>query len=137
MSTLGWQWPSAQSTLDISYGCIGHSQVHITSHSRTRMIVAYNLFISRLVIIGNECTRPDRCEFTNAYQGGPPNQNPTDRACDFPYQTLPDPVLAVRNPVVVLDWSTNAYHRADLALHLPYKTFTNLYHRDGGPGDQT
>ena len=99
MSTPGWQWPSAQSNGDIYYGCIGHSQVHITSHSRTRMIVAYNLFISRLVIVGNDLQWVGQCGFTNAYQGGPPYQNPSGLACVFPYQTLPDPVLAVRNPL--------------------------------------
>ena len=29
---------------------------------------------------------------------------------------------------------TRAYQSADLALHLPYETFTNLYHRIGGLG---
>ena len=28
---------------------------------------------------------------------------------------LPESLLAVRNPVVILDWSTNAYHDADLS----------------------
>ena len=50
------------------------------------------------------------------------------------YQTLPDPVLAVRNPLVRLDWSTNCYHSADLALALPQGCFTNLYHRELGQG---
>ena len=45
------------------------------------------------------------------------------------YQMLPDPVLAVRTPLVVLDWSTNCYHRADLAWILPRGCFTNHYHR--------
>ena len=52
--------------------------------------------------------------------------------CVDPYQTLPDPVLAVRNPMVVLDWSTNCYHPPDLALPLPCVTFTNNYHRGLG-----
>ena len=43
-------------------------------------------------------------------------------------------MLAVRNPVVVLDWSTNAYQSADLALDLPRGCFTNHYHRDLGQG---
>ena len=71
---------------------------------------------------------------TNAYQHGPPDQNPSDWACDFPYQRLPDPVLAERNPMVFLAWSTNAYQSRDLALALPYKTFTNHYHRGLGLG---
>ena len=43
-------------------------------------------------------------------------------------------MLAVRNPLVILVWSTNAYHLPDLALALPYKTFTNHYHRGLGRG---
>ena len=31
------------------------------------------------------------------------------------YQRLPEYLLAVRNPLVILDWSTNAYQCADLA----------------------
>ena len=50
------------------------------------------------------------------------------------YQSLPRSVLAVRNPLVVLVWSTNAYHSADLAGTLPRASFTNHYHRDGGQG---
>jgi hypothetical protein len=69
---------------------------------------------------------------TNAYQGGPPDQNPNDWACDFPYQSLPRSVLAERIALVVLDWSTNAYQSRDLALLLPCRTFTNLYHLDEG-----
>ena len=69
---------------------------------------------------------------TNAYQGGPPYQNPTDRACDFPYQTLPDPVLAERTPLVHLDWSTNAYHSLNLSLNRPGLCFTNYYHHGEG-----
>ena len=38
------------------------------------MIVAYNLFISRLVIVGNEHMVAGRCEFTIAYQHPRPNQ---------------------------------------------------------------
>ena len=33
------------------------------------------------------------------------------------YQMLPDPMLAARNPLVFLDWSTNAYHSAYLGLN--------------------
>jgi hypothetical protein len=55
-------------------------------------------------------------------------------ACVDPYQTLPDPVLAVRNPLVHLDWSTNCYHLPDLGLNLGQNTITNHYHRDGGLG---
>ena len=54
--------------------------------------------------------------------------------CVDAYQRLPDPMLAVRNPLVILVWSTNAYHLPDLALALPYKTFTNHYHRGLGLG---
>ena len=50
------------------------------------------------------------------------------------YQRLPDPVLAVRNPLVVLAWSTNCYQPADLALPLPCEAFTNDYHRGLGRG---
>jgi len=88
----------------------------------------------RLVSVGNDCRVPGQCEFTIAYQRGWPNQNPSGLAWDFPYQTLPDPVLAVRNPLVVLDWSTNCYHPPDLALLLPCVTFTNDYHRGLGQG---
>ena len=77
---------------------------------------------------------PDRRTLTNAYQGPGPNLNPSDRACDFPYQTLPRSMLAVRTPLVFLDWSTNAYQSPDLGRNLPRGCFTNLYHRDGGQG---
>ena len=50
------------------------------------------------------------------------------------YQMLPDPMLAVRNPLVFLDWSTNAYHPAILSLNLPCIGFTNHYHRGLGLG---
>ena len=40
----------------------------------------------------------------------------------------------MRNPVVVLDWSTNAYQSADLGLNLGQNTITNHYHRDLGQG---
>ena len=77
---------------------------------------------------------PDRATVTNSYQGGPPNQNPNDQACDFPYQTLPEYLLAVRNPLAFLDWSTNAYHSPDLGLDLPLGGFTNRRHRGLGRG---
>ena len=51
------------------------------------------------------------------------------------YHSLPYSLLAVRNPLVVLDWSTNCYHPPDLGQTLPRATFTNLYRRDGGLGD--
>ena len=41
---------------------------------------------------------------TNPYQQGRPNQKPSGLACGTPYQTLPDPVLAERNPLVLLVW---------------------------------
>ena len=50
------------------------------------------------------------------------------------YQMLPESLLAVRNPLVILDWSTNTYHLPDLALLLPCVTFTNHYHRGEGQG---
>ena len=48
------------------------------------------------------------------------------------YQTLPESVLAVRNPLVILVWSTILYHVSDLGLNLPRVAFTNLYHRELG-----
>ena len=48
--------------------------------------------------------------------------------CVDPYQMLPRSMLAVRNPVVFLDWSTNAYHPSDLALFAGMATFTK-HHR--------
>ena len=54
--------------------------------------------------------------------------------CVDAYQTLPDPVLTVRTPLVILVWSTRAYHVRDLGLILPSGTFTNHYHRDRGLG---
>ena len=42
---------------------------------------------------------------TNHYHPPRPDQKPSDLACGTPYQTLPDPVLAERNPLVVLVWS--------------------------------
>ena len=54
--------------------------------------------------------------------------------CVDPYHPLPYSMLAVRNPVVILDWSTNAYQSADLALAQPCVTFTNDYHRGQGQG---
>ena len=50
------------------------------------------------------------------------------------YQTLPDPVLAERTALVILVWSTNAYHLIDLSLSRPSICFTKHYHRDGGQG---
>ena len=40
-------------------------------------------------------------------------------------------MLAMLKPLVHLDWSTNCYHVADLALLLPRDTFTNHYRREG------
>ncbi len=54
--------------------------------------------------------------------------------CVDAYQRLPDPMLAVRNPLVILVWSTNAYQPADLGLNPGQNTITNHYHRDGGQG---
>ena len=41
-------------------------------------------------------------------------------------------MLAVRNPLVFLVWSTNAYHSADLGLTFGCTAFTNHYHRGDG-----
>ena len=48
------------------------------------------------------------------------------------YQTLPEYLLAMLKPLVILDWSTNAYHPLNLGRDLPCEAFTNLYHRDEG-----
>ena len=53
-------------------------------------------------------------------------------ACVDAYQTLPDLTPRQRNPLVFLDWSTNAYHSPDLGRNLPRDTFTNHYHRGDG-----
>ena len=50
------------------------------------------------------------------------------------YQMLPDPVLAVRTPLVILAWSTNAYHSRNLSLTFGCTAFTNHYHRTEGRG---
>ena len=42
---------------------------------------------------------------TNPYQPWRPNQKPSGLACGTPYQTLPDPVLAMRISLVCLAWS--------------------------------
>ena len=39
-----------------------------------------------------------------------------------------------RIALVVLDWSTNAYHVADLGRNLGQNTITNHYHRGLGRG---
>ena len=36
------------------------------------------------------------------------------------------------NPLVILVWSTNAYHSADLGRNQPQEVFTNHYHRIEG-----
>ena len=41
-------------------------------------------------------------------------------------------MLAVRNPVVVLVWSTNCYQPADLGRNRWCEAFTNCYHRGEG-----
>ena len=55
-------------------------------------------------------------------------------ACADAYQTLPYLTPRQRNPLVFLDWSTNAYQSADLGRNLPSEAFTNHYHRDRGLG---
>jgi hypothetical protein len=49
--------------------------------------------------------KPEWGRLTNPYQGPRPNQKPSGLACGTPYQTLPDPVLAERNPLGDLVWS--------------------------------
>jgi len=61
------------------------------------------------------------------YQGPRPNQKPSVLACGTPYQRLPDPVLAVRNRLVDLDWSTNTYQDTDLGPTPWRETITNDY----------
>ena len=59
----------------------------------------------RLVKVTHGRGRARMGRLTNPYQPGRPNQNPSVLACGTPYQSLPDPVLAVRNPLVHLVWS--------------------------------
>ena len=47
---------------------------------------------------------------------------------------LPRSLLAMRTPLVFLDWSTRAYHSADLGLTFGCTAFTNHYHREEGLG---
>ena len=56
------------------------------------------------------------------------------RGITIPFHGL---ACAGRRFLVGLDPVTNRYHVSDLGLTLPRATFTNLYHRDGGDGDQT
>ena len=102
--------------LDIYYGCIEHSQVGITSNSRTRMIVAYNLFIQAVVSRGNgggrqEIARPfcvtspyhiscSPCETHWCFWFGRPTV----------YQSLPRLRSESRRPSVAF---TNTYHRIE------------------------
>ena len=55
-------------------------------------------------------------------------------ACVDAYQRLPYLTPRQRNPLVFLDWSTNAYQSADLGLTFGCTAFTNHYHRDRGQG---
>ena len=48
---------------------------------------------------------PEWGRLTNRYQPWRPNQKPSDLACGTPYQTLPEPVLAMRISLVCLAWS--------------------------------
>ena len=64
----------------------------------------------RLVKVMHGRPRVRMGRLTNAYQRGRPNQNPSVLACGIPYQSLPDPVLAVRNPLVHLAWCRCPYH---------------------------
>ena len=71
------------------------------------------------VMIGNGLTRPESCFPI------------------WPYQPLPYFSQWRRKPLVFLVWSTKVYQVADLSLSRPQATFTNLYHRVEGDGDQT
>ena len=46
------------------------------------------------------------------------------------YQSLPYFLPVMLKPLVILDWSTNAYHSADLGQTLWRVSFTNDYRRD-------
>ena len=48
------------------------------------------------------------------------------------YQSLPDFSQGWLNPLVILDWSTNAYQSPDLGQTLWRVSFTNDYRRDEG-----
>ena len=48
------------------------------------------------------------------------------------YQMLPYFLPRLLNPLVDLDWSTNAYQSPDLGQTLPRVSFTNNYRRDQG-----
>ena len=48
---------------------------------------------------------------------------------EHPTKLYQDLCSHMRNPVVFLDWSTNAYHMIDLSLNLGQNTITNHYHR--------
>ena len=50
-------------------------------------------------------------------------------ACGDAYQRLPDLVPGLQDGLVILDWSTNAYHLIDLGQSRPSGTFTNHYRR--------
>ena len=54
---------------------------------------------------------------------------PNPLTCVDAYQMLPDLVPRQRNPLVILDWSTNTYHPPDLGRNLGQNTFTNDYLR--------
>ena len=44
------------------------------------------------------------------------------------YQSLPDFSQGWHKPLVILDWSTNAYHSPNLGQTFGRVAFTNLYH---------
>ena len=52
--------------------------------------------------------------------------------CVDAYQTLPDFLPVLQDPLVFLVWSTIPYHVHDLGLNLPRDTFTRPYHRTEG-----
>ena len=54
------------------------------------------------------------------------------------YQSLPNFLPVLLNPLVFLVWSTNTYQPPDLGRNPGQNTITNHYRRmegDGGPGD--
>ena len=75
------------------------------------MIVAYNLFSEAVVTVGKGGGRPVFCFPI------------------WPYQSLPNFLPVLLNPLVFLVWSTNTYHAADLGLNLGQNTITNHYRR--------
>lgn len=72
---------------DTYYGSIGRIPRGITRNNRMRMIVAYNSIYCEVVTFGKDAEAPVIC-FPN-----------------WPYQSLPDFLPVLHNPLVVLVWS--------------------------------